>query len=279
MMSPSRLFKNKFLTVSLLVFFHLLLISYQVPLGSKTTLLEKIIFSLYAPLQKAVVSSCRALAGAWKSIKGLALITRENQELEREIFFLRQENRLLKEKLRLSLKQTDLEESIKLVAESVVPARVIGFDTSNYFRSLIINRGSNDGLVKNLPVCDKSGNLIGRTAEPVGPHETRVLLITSEESGVAVIAVGDRLPGILSGDGQGRCLLKYVMSSSPAGQEGDEVVTSGFDRVFPPGLKVGRIMQISSREGIFKKITVKPYFDIRELEVVAVLKHTGLILR
>lgn len=279
MMSPTRLVKNKFLTAGVLVFFHLLLISYQVPLGSKTTLLEKILFSLLTPVQKAVVGSGRFLAGTWNNIRDLARVSRENQELEKEIFFLRQENRLLQEKLRLALKQADLEANLKLVAETVVPARVIGFDTSNFYRSLIINRGSADGLAKNLPVCDRFGNLIGRTAEPVGAREARVLLITSEDSGVAVISVGDRMPGILSGDGQGRCLVKYVMSSSPVGLEGDEVITSGFDRVFPPGLKVGKILQISSREGIFKKIIVKPYFDIRELELVAVLKNTDLILR
>ncbi len=279
MMSPTRLLRNKFLAAGLLVFFHLLLISYQVPLGSQTTLLEKILFSLLTPVQKAVVGSGRALASTWNELKDLSRVNQQNQELQRENFFLRQENRLLQEKLRLALKQAELETSLKLLGETVVPARVIGFDTSNYFRSLIINRGSADGLAKNLPVCDRSGNLIGRTAEPVGAHETRVLLITSEDSGVAVMAVGDRMPGILSGDGQGRCLVKYVMSSSPAGLEGDEVVTSGFDRVFPPGLKVGRILQISTREGIFKRIVVEPYFDIRDLELVAVLKNTDLILR
>ncbi|MDI6699394.1 MAG: rod shape-determining protein MreC [Candidatus Saccharicenans sp.] len=278
-MSATRLVKNKFLIAGVLVFFHLLLISYQVPPGSETTLLEKILFSLLVPVQKAVVGSGRFLAGTWNNIKDLARVSRENQELEKEIFFLRQENRLLQEKLRLALKQADLEANLKLVGETVVPARVIGFDTSNFYRSLIINRGSADGLAKNLPVCDRFGNLIGRTAEPVGVREARVLLITSEDSGVAVISVGDRMPGILSGDGKGRCLVKYVMSSSPAGLEGDEVITSGFDRVFPPGLRVGKILQISSQEGIFKKIIVKPYFDIRELELVAVLKNTDLILR
>jgi len=278
-MSPTRLLKNKFLTAGLLVIFHLLLISYQVPLGSKTTLLEKILFALFSPVQKAVVSSGRVIAGTWHNIKDLARVNRENQQLEKEIFFLRHENLLLQEKLRLSLEQSELEESLKLVAETVVPARVIGFDTSNYYRSLTIDRGRADGLARNLPVCDKFGNLIGRTAEPVESHAIRVLLITSEDSGVAVVSVGDRMPGILSGDGQGRCLVKYVMSSSPAGLEGDEILTSGFDRVFPPGLKVGRIIQISTQEGIFKKIIVKPYFDIRELELVAVLKNTDQTLR
>ncbi|MDH7493569.1 MAG: rod shape-determining protein MreC, partial [Candidatus Saccharicenans sp.] len=262
-----------------LAFFHLLLISYQIPLGSKQTLLEKILFSLFSPVQKAAVDSYRLIASSWNNLRYLHQVQKENQELAREIFFLRQTNQLLQEKLKLSLSQAELEANLKLIAGSVVPARTISFDTSNYYRSIIINRGTADGLDKNLSVCDKYGNLVGRTAEPVGLHEARVVLVTSEESGVAVISSADRMMGILSGDGQGRCLVKYVMASSPVGIEGDEVKTSGFDRVYPPGLKVGRIIQVSTREGIFKKIVVQPYFDIRDLKLVAVLKNTETILR
>lgn len=278
-MSPTRIFKNKFLTAGLLVLFHLLMISYQVPLGSKTTLLERILLTLASPVQKAVVSSVHYVTHSWENLNNLGRVIRENQELKTEIFFLRQKQLLMEEKLRLALRRSELEASLRLIAESVVAARVIGLDTSNYYRSLVINRGSTDGLAKNLPVCDKSGNLIGRIVDPVGLHESRVLLITSEESGVAIISTGDRMLGILSGDGQGRCLVKYVMSSSPAGREGDEIVTSGFDRIFPPGLKIGQISQISTREGIFKKIVVRPYFDVRSLEMVAVIKNTDSIFR
>jgi rod shape-determining protein MreC len=69
------------------------------------------------------------------------------------------------------------------------------------------------------------------------------------------------------------------MASSPAGKVGEEILTSGVDRVFPPGLKVGRINQVSAEGGIFKKIVVQPYFNIRDLRLVAVLKNTDLILR
>ncbi|HAR35835.1 MAG TPA: rod shape-determining protein MreC [Acidobacteria bacterium] len=278
-MSPTRLLKNRFLVAGLLVFFHLILISYQIPLGSRQTLLEKILFSLFSPVQKAAVGGYRLIASGWNNLRYLSQVQKENQELAREIFFLRQANQLLQEKLKLGLSQSELEANLKLIAGSVVPARTIGFDTSNYYRSIIINRGTADGLGRNLPVCDKYGHLIGRTAEPLGAHEARVVLITSEESGVAVISSADRMMGILSGDGQGRCLVKYVMASSPAGIEGDEVQTSGFDRIYPPGLKVGRIIQVSTREGIFKKIVIQPYFNIRDLKLVAVLKNSEMILR
>lgn len=278
-MSSTRLLKNKYLLTGLLVLFHLILISYQIPLGSRQTLLEKIIFRLFSPVQKVVVESYRLIASSCNNLRNLRKLQKENLELAREIFFLRQSNRLLQEKLKLFLNQSELEANLKLIGESVIAARTIGFDTSNYYRSIIINRGTADGVERNLPVCDKYGYLIGRTTDPLGAHEARVLLITSEESGVAVISNGDRMIGILSGDGQGRCLIKYIMASSPAGIEGDEIQTSGFDRIYPPGLKIGRIIQISNKEGIFKKIVVRPYFDIKDLKLVAVLKNSEKILR
>jgi rod shape-determining protein MreC len=278
-MSPFQDSKRQFLIIGLLILFNLLLISYQVPLGSKQTLLEKFLMEVFTSVQKAVVGAYELVATGWQDLRSLSQLQKKKQELEKEIFFLRQENQLLQEKLRLTLGQLELKNNLQLISDSVIPARIISFDSSNYYRSAIINRGRADGLVKNLPVCDRFGHLVGRTAEPITPHEARVVLITSEESGLAVVSTTDRLLGILSGNGQGRCLIKYVMASSPAGTVGGEIVTSGIDRVFPPGIKVGRIVEVSPGEGIFKKIVVQPYFNIAEIRLVAVLKNTDLILR
>ncbi|MDD8030576.1 MAG: rod shape-determining protein MreC [Acidobacteriota bacterium] len=278
-MSPFQDSKRQFLIIGLLIIFHLLLISYQVPLGSKQTLLEKFLMVVFTPVQKVVVGAYEFVTTGWQDLRNLSQLKKKSQELEKEVFFLRQENQLLQEKLRLTLSQLELKNNLQLISDSVIPARVISFDSSNYYRSAIINRGSADGLVKNLPICDRFGNLVGRTADPITPHEARVVLITSEESGLAVVTSIDKLPGILSGNGQGRCLVKYVMASSPAGTVGEEILTSGVDRVFPPGIRIGRIVEISFDEGIFKKIVVQPYFNIAELKLVAVLKNTNLILR
>jgi len=272
-MSFFRVVKNKFFIVGFLVFFQLLLISYQVPLGSKQTFLEKILFLMFTPIQKLAVNSHRSITERWGNFVGLRTAQKENQELKKQIFFLTQEKELLRQTFSLSLAKREVEEELKGLAEMIVPARIIGLDTANYYRSVVIDRGSEDGVSKNLPVCDKFGNLIGRTAGPVGHHEARVILITSEESGVAVISDSDKMLGILSGDGQGKCLIKYVLASSPSGFEGDEIRTSGFDKVYPPGLKIGKISSVSARQGIFKKIVVQPYFDFRQLKVVAVLKN------
>ncbi|HEK86317.1 MAG: rod shape-determining protein MreC [Candidatus Saccharicenans sp.] len=276
-MSIFRLVKNKFWVASFLVFFNLLLISIQVPYGGKESLLEKIFFVAFSPVPKIVVGSYRFLAEEWQEFKGWRITRKENQELKKENFFLRQEDQLLREKLRLILEQKEMEKVLKDLPGSIIPARIVGFDTSNYYRSAIINRGTEDGIVINLPVCDKWGNLVGRTAEPIADHAARVVLITSEESGVGVISSSDKMPGILSGDGQGQCVIKYVVASSPLGVKGDEVQTSGFDKIYPPGIKVGQIISVSADKGVFKRIVVKPYFDLRDLELVAILKTTEIM--
>jgi len=91
-----------------------------------------------------------------------------------------------------------------------------------------------------------------KRTEPISRHEAKVILITSEESGVAVISARDKTPGILTGDGQGKCLIKYVIASSPGGEVGDEIITSGYDQIFPSGLKVGRIISASAEAASLK---------------------------
>ncbi|MBC7363933.1 MAG: rod shape-determining protein MreC [Candidatus Aminicenantes bacterium] len=272
-MSFLRLVKNKYFLAGILFFFHLILISTQVPLGSKQTLLEKIGFQLFSPVQKTVVSGLNFIKSSYEEITNLAFLRQENQRLKKEVFFLTQEKQILTQKLRLYRAEKELTENLAFLRLTVIPARVIGFDTANFYRTAIINRGYEDQVVKNLPVCDKQGNLVGRTAEPVSAHEAKVVLITSEESGVAVASVTDKMLGILVGDGQGKCYIKYVIASSNLGIQGDEIETSGLDRVFPPGIKVGRIISISSEKGMFKKILVQPYFNLRNLELIAILKE------
>jgi len=272
-MSLLRLVKNKFFLAGFLFLFHLILISSQVPLGSKQTLLEKMAFQLFSPVQKMVVSGINFLKSTHAEINQLTFLREENQQLKKEIFFLAQEKQILSRKLRYYRSEKELEENLAGLRQMVIPARLLSFETANFYRSGVINRGYQDRVVKNLPVCDRRGNLVGRTAEPLSAHEARVVMITSEESGVAVISVTDRMLGILTGDGQGRCLIKYVMASSNLGVVGDEIETSGLDKVFPAGIKVGRIISIVSEKGMFKQILVQPYFDLRELEVVGVLRE------
>ncbi len=94
-MSPFQDSKRQFLIIGLLILFNLLLISYQVPLGSKQTLLEKFLMEVFTSVQKAVVGAYELVATGWQDLRSLSQLQKEKQELEKEIFFLRQEKQLL----------------------------------------------------------------------------------------------------------------------------------------------------------------------------------------
>jgi rod shape-determining protein MreC len=264
--------KRNFALLAGLVFFHLVLISIQVPLGSEQTLFGKIVFSVLAPVQRAFQSAVRGVSGTWSRYVDLRSARRENQKLRRDAFFLRQENMLLRNVIRSLRGEEIVKESLARFEKSLVAARVIGFDASNYYRSAVLNKGSLDGIKKDMSVCDKNGNLVGRTIEPVLPREARVQLITDDESGVSVVSEKAEWVGILTGNAQGLCLIKYILTTAQGGSEGDELVTTGFDKIHPPGIKVGKIISIGPGSPLFKRVLVEPYFRFNDLDQVAVLK-------
>ncbi len=265
--------RKNVVVLALLVFLNLLLISIQVPLGSEHTIFNKIIFSVFSPVQRAVVSVGTAIAQTWNGFFGLRGVRVENEELKKEVFFLKQENMLLLERLKFLEGDRLIQDDQAAIRKTVLSARVIGVDASDYYKSIVINRGGADGLKPNMAVCDKYGSLVGRVIEPVSFREAKVQLITDEDSGVSVISGTDKIVGLLSGDSRGGCQIRYVVTTVPGGQEGEDLFTTGYDKLFPPGIKVGKIVAIKTDGSFFKTILVQPYFSYSDLGQVAVLKE------
>ncbi len=263
--------RKNVIVLGVLVFAHLVLISVQVPLGAERTLFDKAVFAFFAPVQRAAAGIAASVSGSWKGFFGLRGVRAENQKLLKEIFFARQENFFLRERLRFLQGEAKIRENLAVLRKTFVAARVIGLDASDPFKSLVINRGAADGVRANMAVCDRSGNLVGRVVEPVAFREATVQLITDPEAGVSVVSGTDRIVGVLAGDAGGGCRLRYVMSTTPGGQEGEALLTTGFDRLFPPGIRVGRIDSVVTDASLFKTIRVAPFFRFNDLDQVAVI--------
>ncbi|GAH60322.1 unnamed protein product [marine sediment metagenome] len=152
-----------------------------------------------------------------------------------------------------------------------MPAQVIGLDASNLYKSATINKGSLDGIKKNMVVLDKDGNLVGRIVGPITLKEARVQLITDSESGVGVFSQINKVMGVLSGDANGLCSFNYVLVTDLGISDGEEVVTSGYDGIYPQGIKIGKIISMEDTTSLHKAIKVKPYFDFRYLDQLAVI--------
>src|SRR5262249_39161468 len=150
-----------------------------------------------------------------------------------------------------------------------VAANVISRDTSLWSKRLMIDRGSLDGVKKNMPVVTAMG-IVGRVIN-VGANFAQVQLITDSNAGVGVLIQSSRLSGELKGMNNSYCEIKYV----PANEEvadGEIVVTTGLDRIYPKGLVVGTTEKVEDDPSApWKRIAVKPAAQVDRVENVFVL--------
>lgn len=261
--------RNKIILFAL-IFFHLLLISIQIPHGSENNYFEKVIFSLFSPIQHGLTFLFQKVGNFWNNYFYLLKVKKQNRQLKEEIFSLHQENYLLREALQKLKDRKNIEDFISTIQNSFLIAQVIGVDASNAYKSINIAKGTLDGLKKNMVILDRKGNLVGRTIDPISLREARVQLITDNESGIGVISQKTKVRGVLTGDARGNCFLKYIYTTQNI-ERGEELITSGADHIFPPGIKVGTIISITKSDPIFKNIQVKPSFEFSDLDMVVVI--------
>lgn len=260
-----------------LVVFHVFLISIQIPQGAEKSLFEKSIFFLFSPVQRGVTGAVRGVGSLWTNYFDLRGVRGENQKLKKENFFLNQDLRFLEDRLQFFRSAALVREELAAFQGTIVPARVIGVDSANPYQTIVIDKGSLDGVAKDMAVCDRLGNLVGRTIEPVSFKETMVQLITDKDSSVSVVSAVAKLTGSVTGRSRAECELRYVLASATGGQPGEELLTTGYDKIYPAGLRVGRIGKIEPDESspIFLKIAVEPYFRFNTIDIVAVIAKTG----
>ena len=264
--------RRKQLVLAGLLFFQLVLISLQVPRGEESSYFEKGIFFIFSPVQRGIHALFEKMGSVWTRYVDLRSVEKQNRDMKDELFRLRQENIQLRNGLE---KFTDKQAIARILADlrrSYLFAAVIGADASNLYKSVIIDKGSRDGVTNSMAVVDKYGNLVGRTINPVSLGEATVQLLTDDNSGISVYSKDHRVVGVLAGDGKSRtCWLKYVQATNADLAVGEELITSSFDRIFPAGIKVGRVVSIVTDNSLFKKIAVRPELDLADLNFVAVL--------
>ncbi len=231
--------------------------------------LATLILTVTAPIQDGVVRIYKGASGLWGRYVGLTGVARENEQLRQEVF-----------RLTLLLSRTrELErENARLAREvgfsrrapyKVLAARVVAGDPSRCFKCLVLDKGSADGVAPGMAVVTPLG-LAGRITH-AAPGYSRVILISDPGSALDVRLARSRARGIVQGEGDGPCRMKYALKTSDI-KDGDQVVTSGMDRVFPPGLLVGTVTGISlDAEGMFADVMVSPGVDFSLLEEVLVV--------
>ena len=148
-------------------------------------------------------------------------------------------------------------------------AAVIGLDPSPFLHYVIINAGSNDGILRGMPVVTDQG-LVGRV-DAVIADAARVQLITDPASRVNVRLQNSEEEALLVGSVTGDVILKLIPQDADV-ETGDLVLTSGLGGGYPPDLIVGQVVNPRSRDyDLFQQATVQPVVDFNDLQIVLVI--------
>jgi rod shape-determining protein MreC len=229
----------------------------------------RIAISFTAPFQETVTDSIRFVKNIWHYYFFLVSTAKENDDIKRSLSLAREENNRYKELILSNYRLRKLLNFQKTIPHSVVAAEVVGKDPSPWYKTIIINKGKADGLVKGSPVVVPDG-ITGQVID-VSYRHSKVLLIIDQNSAVDALVQRTRARGIIKGESAGQCLFKYVLRKHDV-KVGDTVVSSGLDGVFPKGLLIGHVSGVIRRSsGIFQEVTVSPYVAFEKLEEVLVV--------
>lgn len=229
----------------------------------------RIAIPLVAPLQKTVTLSIRFLKNIWRHYFLLISVSEENESLKKSLNSAMQKINELREVALANLRLRRLLDFEKALVPQVLPAEIISNDPSPWFKSVMIDKGSMDGVEKGMPVVVPEG--VAGLVIDVSHRYAKVLLAVDQNSAVDALIQKNRARGIIKGGSSHGCYLQYVLRKQDVAI-GDTVVTSGLDGVFPKGLRIGYVSGIVKRSaGIFQEISVTPYVDFEDLEEVLIL--------
>jgi len=204
--------------------------------------------------------------------RDIIALRQRNSELEQEVA------RLQGQLIELQQKVDETEILAALVdftranpERSYKGAAVVGRDPSPFLHYIIINRGSNDGILRGMPVVTNQG-LIGRV-DAVIADAARVQLITDPAATVNVRLQNADTDAMLVGSVTGDLSLEMI-SQDVTVEDGDVVLTSGLGGGYPSDLIVGQVVNVRKRDfELFQDAAVQPAVDFARLEIVLVITN------
>ena len=232
------------------------------------------VLTALAPLQTVMARVADSLSRSWQLYTEIGRLRVENARLREEVQRLTREVTRLRETAQAARRLETLLAFKLQTPYRVVAARVVGRDPASWFATIVVDRGSADGVVRNSAVVTAEG-AVGRVIETT-PFTARVLLLSDPRSAVGVILQHSREIGVVEGNGQGDLQIKYLSRASVV-PPGDIVITSGQGGVFPRGIVVGRLQTLhaAASGAVFREGTVRAAVDLGRLEEVLILLPEG----
>ena len=236
--------------------------------GREPNVVDRLVIGLTAPVQRGLVGLIDGVKAVVFGYIDLREVRQENEQLRTENLQLRAsvhalgETRMENERLRGLLAYAETSPGPD------IPARVIGVNPVAKLLSVRINRGESDGVSRGMAVVTPDG-IVGQVVRTTGGWAD-VALVTDAQSRVGAQVQRSRARGTAAGAGKKPLQLENMLRIEDV-QEGDLIITSGTDGVYPPGLVVGKVTHLEKTEhGMFLGGDIVPAVDTTRLEEVLV---------
>jgi rod shape-determining protein MreC len=257
---------------------HIILISAQVNTQRGVPVLEALTFGAFAEVQRAATSAVSSAQEGWENYFALQQIRQENERLREEVAQLRvglQQERTVAQQTLTLQKLLEFKGATEWQTKA---AAVIGSGASPEFRTMTIDKGTQDGLLADMAVVAPTG-VVGRIIT-ASARASKVQLLIDASAAAGVIVERSRVNGVVSGVGlndemafrAGLLDLDYIPGTADL-KVGDRLVTSGTDGIYPKGFAVGEIQSVEKDAGAYL-IRVRPAVDYATLESVLVVLNS-----
>jgi rod shape-determining protein MreC len=249
-----------------------LLLSSQVTTQSGHSALRALLITLFSPIQRGADAALGGVSSLWYGYVDLRGVRSENENLKEEVARLEQALWMERDVVASYRRLSSVLELAERLPQNPIVAEVVGLDASAWFQTITINRGIARGVALNAPVI-ASGGLVGRVIS-VGPDVAQVQLLTDRDCSVGALLARTRARGVVAGSGEQASptglTLNYVSNLEDV-VEGDWILTSGMDGIYPKGIAIGRVASVRNGPRLFKLVTVEPAARLDRLEEVFVL--------
>ena len=250
------------------VLLHLSLISAQVTTSSGLPLMQAVAFGAVAEVQRLVMASGSVVVDAWRGYVALRGAHQDNERLRTEV---QQLELRLQEERALAQQAAELRRLLELKTAAPVEttaADIIGASGTSGYRAILINKGRQDGIDADMAILSPAG-VVGRVAQP-GLHTSKVQLLIDRTAAIGAVIERSRAQGVVVGGGEQVLQMQYVSGLADV-REGDLVVSSGIDGVYPPGFVIGSVELVDRGPVSYREIRIRPAVDVTQVGQVLVV--------
>ena len=234
---------------------------------------QGVLLEVAIPLQKVVAAPANAALQSWRHYVDLVGVREANEELALRIAELEEANLQFREALVASGHLDRIAEMRDDFEVPMLPSEVVGLDVSPFFRSVLVDRGRRHGIRPGSPVITDEG-VVGLVTG-TSPNAAKAMLVLDRQSRVDAVIQRSRARGMVSGNGAGELGFEFVVLGADV-RAGDVVITSGLGGVYPKGLKLGEVIDVTDPFGsLTQAARLKPSVDFGRLEQVFVMLRVG----